>query len=183
MGVYAMRPASGGDAEQIAELVRARALWLRDRDDPDWRDFHDHAEVYAGQAGDPDMPVWALTAADGRVVGVTTMLEECPPFLFTENERAEPSIFLATTITHPDFAGQRLGCLIAWLTLDHAHRTGRAWVRRGTGPHPGLVRYYTDVQGWTLLRTVERKGATVYGFQRRAQPQPQLADMVVAAPD
>lgn len=48
---------------------------------------------------------------------------------------------------------------------------GDSGLRRGTGPYPDLVRYYSQVQGWTLLRTVDRKGATVYGFQRRAEPQ------------
>lgn len=169
-GPYAMRPANSGDVDQITALVRARALWLRDRGDANWQDFHDHAEVYAAQAADPDVPVWALARDDGRVLGITSLYTECPPFLFTEEERAEPSIFLATTVTDPEFAGQRLGCLIAWWVLDHAYRNGRTWVRRGTGPYPGLVRYYTDVQGWTLLRTVERKGMTAYGFQRRAEP-------------
>lgn len=175
--MYAMRPATTHDAEPIAALVRSRALWLRDRGDADWREFHDHAGVYAAQAADPDVPVWALIGHNG-VLGVTSLYTECPPFLFTEDERAELSIFLATTVTDPAYAGRRLGCLIAWWTLDHAHHTGRTWVRRGTGPYPGLVRYYTDVQGWTLLRTVERKGATVHAFQRHAESQPGLADQI-----
>ena len=176
--MYTMRPASAADEDPIAALVRSRARWLHDRGDTDWRGFHDHADIYASQTADPDVPVWALTGDDGRVLGVTSLYAECPAFLFTEAERAEPSIFLATTVTDPAYAGQRLGCLIAWWTLDHAHQAGRTWVRRGTGPYPGLVRYYTDVQGWSLLRTVERKGTTVHGFQRRAEPQPTLAGLI-----
>jgi len=181
--MYAMRPATAADTDSIAALIRARAQWLRDRGDAGWQNFHDHAAVYAAQAADPDVPVWALTGADDRVLGITSLYTECPPFLFTEDELAEPSIFLATTVTDPAYAGQRLGCLIAWWTLDHAHHTGRTWVRRGTGPYPGLVRYYTDVQGWNLLRTVERKGTTVYGFQRRAEPQPGIAGQIVTGSD
>lgn len=101
-GVYAIRPATEGDVDQIAKIVYARALWLRDRGDADWEGFHHHAPVYTMQAADPEVPVWALTRDDGRAVGVITILDECPPFLFTEDERAEPSIFLATTVTDPD---------------------------------------------------------------------------------
>lgn len=69
--MYAMRPATTHDAEPIAALVRSRALWLRDRGDADWREFHDHAGVYAAQAADPDVPVWALIGDNG-VLGVTS---------------------------------------------------------------------------------------------------------------
>ncbi|MET3425738.1 hypothetical protein BJ973_004950 [Actinoplanes tereljensis] len=75
---------------------------------------------------------------------------------------------MATTVTHPDYAGQRIGCQLAWWVLDHAARCGRHWVRRGT-TEPGLVRYYRDIQGWTVVRVKERDGYTVTGLARAAQ--------------
>jgi hypothetical protein len=50
---------------------------------------------------------------------------------------------------------------------------GRAWVRRGT-TEPGLVRYYRDVQGWSVVREKERDGFLVTGLARRAELQPGL---------
>ena len=46
-------------------------------------------------------------------------------------------------------------------------------MRRGTF-EPGLVRYYTQVQGWQIVREKERSGVTVVGLSRRAELQPDL---------
>jgi hypothetical protein len=94
--------------------------------------------------------------------------------------RGEPQ-FLATTVTDPAFAGPGLGCLIAWWALDHAAHRNMAWVRRGTGPYPGLVHYYTHVQGWHLIRAVERDGVTAYALARRAERQPGLSSIFATA--
>ena len=73
-------------------------------------------------------------------------------------------------MTDPGFSGQRLGALMAWSVLDLAARTGRQWVRRST-TEAALVRYYRDVQGWQVVREMERKGFLVTGMARRAEPQ------------
>ncbi|HEY1699076.1 MAG TPA: GNAT family N-acetyltransferase [Trebonia sp.] len=133
-----------------------------------------------GQAADPAFPAWVLTReGDGAVVGCTSVFEESPPWFWTEEERAEPAFFLATTVTDPAYAGQRIGALIAWTLLGHAARTGRAWVRRGT-TEPGLVRYYRDVQGWSVIREKERDGFLVTGLARRAELQPGLPARVAS---
>lgn len=76
-------------------------------------------------------------------------------------------------MTDPGLAGQRVGALMAWSVLDLASRTGRDWVRRGTS-EAGLVRYYRDVQGWTVVRERERRGTVFTAMARRAEPQPGL---------
>jgi hypothetical protein len=150
-------------------MIRARSAWMRERGIPDWETS---ADELAAQAEEAASPVWVLTRA-GQVVGCTSLYDQSPAWFWTEQERAEPAIFMATTVTHPDYAGQRLGCRLAWWVLDHAARTGRTWVRRGT-IEPGLVRYYTDVQGWHVVRTKERDGLTVVGFTRQARLMPDL---------
>jgi hypothetical protein len=80
---------------------------------------------------------------------------------------------MASTVIHPYHAGQRLGCQLAWWVLDHAARTGRIWVRRGT-IEPDLVRYYRDVQGWQVIRQIDRDGCAVFGLARRAALIPTL---------
>jgi GNAT superfamily N-acetyltransferase len=78
-----------------------------------------------------------------------------PRLAWTEQEQAEPAVFLQSTVTHPDLAGQGIGVIIAFWALDHAARHGRRWVRRGVltlGPaNRGLVRYYRW-QGWRAVR-------------------------------
>jgi hypothetical protein len=102
------------------------------------------------------------------VIGCTTLFDQSPAWFWTERERVEPAFFMATTVTDPKYAGQQLGCHLAWWVLDYAARTGRAWVRRGT-TEEALVRYYRDTQGWTVVRVKERGGATVTGLSRRAE--------------
>lgn len=164
-----MRPATVGDQLPVADLIRARSTWLRERGLPDWDASVDDL---AAQAANPDIPMWVLTTGDGEVIGCTTLFEESPAWFWTQQERAEPAIFMATTVTHPRFAGQRLGCHLAWWVLDHAARTGRTWVRRGT-IEPALVRYYRDVQGWQVVRERHRDGVTVTGVARRAAYAPE----------
>jgi hypothetical protein len=159
-----MRPAGPHDREPIAHMIHARSSWLRQRGLPGWDDA---AEGLAAQAADPGFPAWVLTDHD-KVIGCTSLFDESPAWFWTEAERAEPAIFMATTVTDPGYSGQKIGCHLAWWVLDHAARTGRAWVRRGT-TEPALVRYYRDTQGWHVVREKQRDGFAVTGLTRRAQ--------------
>jgi predicted N-acetyltransferase YhbS len=164
-----MRPGRPDDQEPIVRMIHARSAWLRERGMPDWDAA---ADGLAAQAAHPDIPVWALTD-NGEVIGCTSLFDESPAWFWTEAERSEPAVFMATTVTHPRYAGQRLGCQLAWWVLDHAARTGRTWVRRGT-TELGLARYYRDVQGWHVIREKQRDGFTVTGLARRAEFLPNL---------
>jgi len=173
-----MRPATAADRPAIEALIRARAEWLGGRGLPDWEGLDAKAPTYAAHAG-TRVPVWAAIGEDtGRIAGVMGILDETPRFLWPdEAERNRPAVFLATAFTDPAYYGRRIGRLMACWALDHAHRLGRLWVRRGTGPYPRLVAYYTREQGWTLVSTVKRHGMDVHGFARRAEPQPHLPEL------
>ncbi|MFB9831808.1 GNAT family N-acetyltransferase [Actinoallomurus acaciae] len=166
-----MRRTTAGDEQAVATMTRARADWLEARglEGDGWRRF---APDHGRQATDPDVPMWALVR-DGRIVGTTCLFESSPAWFWTPEECAQPAYFVASTVTDPAFAGQGMGHLMLRWVLDHAARTGREWVRRGT-IEPGLVRYYTQVQGWRVVREVERSGVTVVGLSRRAELQPDL---------
>jgi GNAT superfamily N-acetyltransferase len=166
-----MRRASVDDEDAVVAMTRARADWLEARglEGEGWRDF---APEYGKQAANPDIPMWALVR-DGRIVGTTCLYEESPAWFWTPEECAQPAYFVASAVTDPEFAGQGMGHLMLRWVLDHAARTGREWVRRGT-IEPGLVRYYTQVQGWKVVREKERSGVTVVGLSRRAEIQPDL---------
>lgn len=164
-----MRSARATDQDSVGHMIRARSVWLRERGLPGWDDA---ADGLAAQAAEPGFPMWVLTDKD-RVIGCTSLFDESPAWFWTEAERAEPAIFMATTVTDPAYAGRRIGCQLAWWVLDHAARTGRQWVRRGT-TEAALVRYYRDVQGWQVVREEIRDGFTVTGLARKAQLMPDL---------
>lgn len=104
-----------------------------------------------------------------------------PGLGWTEQEQAEPAVFLQSTVTDPAHPG--LGMLIAFWALDHAARQGEHWVRRGVltdgdGGNLGLVRYYHR-QGWRVVRAIRhprKDGITVWSMSRPAERQPWLAN-------
>jgi hypothetical protein len=172
--MFTFRRATADDEKPVADMIVARSAWMRQTGVAGWEGWEAPAPALAGQATDPAFPVWVLTReGDGAVVGCTSVFDESPPWFWTEEERAKPAFFLASTVTDPACAGQRTGALIAWAMLDHAARTNREWVRRGT-TEPGLVRYYRDVQGWDVVREKERDGFMVTGLARRAELRPAL---------
>ncbi|POM24056.1 hypothetical protein BTM25_26830 [Actinomadura rubteroloni] len=166
---YLMRPARPDDEDPVAAMIHARAAWMDARGLDGWRDWADAAERLAAQVGDPSVPVWALIrTADDRVAGITSVYTDTPSWGWTDAERAESAVFLATTVTDPALRGDRPGHRIAAWALDHAARNGQTWVRRGCFG-TGLLRYYRDVQGWTLIRTVQRHGKPTHLLARRTE--------------
>lgn len=171
--MYRMREATGDDSPAIAEMIRERSAWLNSRELGHCAS--ESITEFARQAGDPAFPVWVLEHASGRVDGCTSAFDEraLPAWGFTEAERAEPSLFLASSFTRPN--PHRLGRLIARWALDRAARRGQRWVRRGTVDAP-LAAYYEQDQGWTPVRVAERvqddELVKVYLFQRPSERLP-----------
>lgn len=177
--MFVIRRATAVDREAVEQLTLARAAWMAERGVRGARGWERFAEESGRQAADPDLPVWVITTDAGRVVGRTTLGEQTPLWGWTEQERAEPAYFLNTTVTHPEFAGRRVGSLLAWWAVDRAAGTGRRWVRRAVGPDPGLLRYYCDVQGWRIVHRTERHGEDAYMLGRAAEPLPDLAHSLI----
>lgn len=157
-----IRPACTYDYDGVENMVAQRVRWMVDRG---MRAHPEVATVMAGQAAEDDTPMWVLIDND-RVVGCTSTYTDSPEWGFTENERAIPALFLASTWTLP--TDRRLGWVLAQWALDHAARTEREIVRRGTFA-PNLVRYYTKVQGWSVVRQVERRDKTCTFLSRPAE--------------
>lgn len=170
--MYRIRPAVPDDTKPVADMIRARAEWMKRRGLRGADGWYERSEVIASTPNTPENQRWVLVDAADTVLGCTSLASECPPFLWTDDERAEPSVFLHTTVTDPAYAGQRLGCRIVTWALGHAAEHGAVWVRRGTGPDPGLIAYYRDAQGFEVVRSVERHGVAAWGLQRRTAHQP-----------
>jgi hypothetical protein len=171
--MFVLRRATADDQKPVAAMILARSAWMRQNGVSGWDGWESSAAVLAAQAADPAFPVWVLAGESG-IMGCTSLYEESPPWFWSEAERAETAFYLATTVTHPALAGQRIGAQVAWSVLDLAARTGRKWVRRGA-TEPGLIRYYRDVQDWNVVRTVNHEGVVFTGLARLAEPQPGLS--------
>ena len=177
-----MRLGREADRPAAAEMIRSRAVWMRDHGQR-WKSWYERADLLADQIGTGRWPVFVLTK-DHRLVGMTTATFTLPHLGWAEDEIAEPSVFLQTTVTDPSFAGANLGVMIAYWALDYAATNGKRWTRRGVltigEDNLGLVRYYRW-QGWRVVRAVphpRKTGVTVWSLQRLAAPQPELRELV-----
>lgn len=167
-----IRPAVADDAEGIEHMVAQRVRWLEERG---VEVSSRAAAAMAEQAGDAETPNWVLLDDDGTVVGCTTTYTESPAWAFTEEEQDLSALFLASTWTTPN--ERRLGWIVARWALDHAAQSGHREVRRGTFA-PELVRYYSHVQGWSVLREVERRGRVCTFLTRSAEVRPDLDNLL-----
>lgn len=158
-----MRPSCAADRDQVRELILARCAWLEERGLPSWRPSLDDL---VEQCDNPGGEVWALEM-DGRIVGRTTVLEGGSPIGWTDAERAEPALYLYTTVTAPSLRHMKLGTLIALWAVDRTARLGAAWVRRGCLASE-LARYYQS-QGFVLVREVEYQTHRIHLLARRAE--------------
>ncbi|GAA1315669.1 hypothetical protein [Saccharothrix xinjiangensis] len=185
---YLIRQGRTADRDEVADMIRARAAWMRDRGYRRWTGWDRNAEELAVQLGDPRWPTWVLCDAEDGTVGITTAAQDTPLLGWSEHERAESAVFLQSTVTDPRHAGRGLGILIAFWALDHAARQGRDWVRRGVltigEDNRGLLRYYRS-QGWRVVRAgahPRRREVTVWSLQRPAERQPNLDGVVIRQP-
>lgn len=143
-------------------MIHARCDWLEQRGLPSLRQSVD---ALAEQCGDGT--VWVLTTTGGDVVGCTTVLDHGPARDWNEAERAEPALYLFSTVTHPDYLALKPGTLIAHWAVNRAARQGKHWVRRGCLDLE-LRRYYSE-QGFFLVREIEVRLGTLYVMARRAE--------------
>jgi GNAT superfamily N-acetyltransferase len=160
-----MRPATADDRDTIERLVAARFDWMAVQGHTPWPETPGDVADKAGRA-----PMWCLV--DGcELCGLTILVDRLGTAAWTETERQEPSLLLASTITDPVRAGQQLGARIAWWAVDRAARLGYAWVRLVTS-EPALADYYRR-QGFDLVRERTFRGKPVYALQRPAQLLPE----------
>lgn len=176
--MFTMRRATTTDRAAVERMMLARTRWMREAGLQDADAWEQAAPELAAQACQVPGRAWVLLDGD-RVAGCTSAYDETPPLGWTESERAESALFLATTVTDPAYRHLRPGRVIALWMLDHAARTGIAWVRRGT-TEDRLLRYYRDVQGWELRHSVPVGDRTVHMLGRRAEPVPCLPELMAA---
>ncbi|MFI1976990.1 GNAT family N-acetyltransferase [Streptomyces wedmorensis] len=141
---------------------------MRERKLEDWEGWSSSAGLMAARAARPRSPAWVLEHDGGAVVGCTIVSDRPLDEGWTDPERDEAALYLNTTVTDPAWRRHRPGALLAAWTLHRAATRGKSWVRRGCA-NDGLLRYYRDVQGFTLVRTVRGEHAVTHLLARQAK--------------
>ncbi|AXI76899.1 GNAT family N-acetyltransferase [Peterkaempfera bronchialis] len=174
--MFQLRRATADGRGPVEAMMPARARWMADNGLADAEAWRRSAPELAAQACEEPTYMWVLLDGE-RIAGCTSAYDETAPTGWIRQERAESAVFLATTVTGPDYRRFRPGRLIALWALDHAARMGVEWVRRGT-TKDGLVRYYRDVQGWERRYSVPVGERTVHMLGRRAERVPELPQLM-----
>ncbi|WP_018569187.1 GNAT family N-acetyltransferase [Streptomyces sp. PsTaAH-124] len=101
----------------------------------------------------------------GRTAGTITVTPEAEEGLWSEEELAEPSMFVNKLTISRDYAGQNLGGRLLDWAGDRAYRAGARWLRLDAWTtNERLQRYYLD-QGFQYVTTI-REGGAVNGGPR-----------------
>lgn len=131
---------------------------------PSWRPS---VEDLVSQCDNPYGDVWVLELDGSQIVGRTTLQEQAPPWGWTEAERAEPALYMTTSVTDPVFREMKPGTLMAWWAVDRAAQVGARWVRRDC-LFPELAKYYLT-QGYDLVREAEHSRHRLFMMARAAE--------------
>jgi predicted N-acetyltransferase YhbS len=159
-----MRLATSDDRPQVARMIEARCTWLEHNGLESWRPAIDDLVSACDNTHDD---LWVLEDDEHGVVGQMLVQDVGPPFGWTEQERAEPALYLSGSVTDPALRERKLGSLMAWWAVDRAARLDIPWVRRHC--HFPQVARYNLTQGFELVREEQRTNARVYVMARRAE--------------
>ncbi|MFD3498594.1 GNAT family N-acetyltransferase [Streptomyces sp. NPDC058678] len=154
-------PAEPHDVTKLLVFRQEAAAWLRDMGSDQWSRPYPADKLLATiEAG----TVFMLR--DGHTTAATiTLTPQAEENLWTDDELAEPSMFVNKLTVAREYAGQNLGGRLLDWASDRAHRAGARWVRLDAWTtNEGLQRYYLN-QGFTHVRTV-REGVAVNGGPR-----------------
>ncbi|MFC0844383.1 GNAT family N-acetyltransferase [Streptomyces noboritoensis] len=162
MDHFRIRRGALEDQEPVAEFTARRFNWMRENGFAAWPQTPEEVASRAAMAACP----FYVLERNGKVVGCTILLDKPGTAVFTEAEREESCYVLTSSVTDPQYRGQRLGERIAGWALEKAACDARVWVRRVTTE--GRLADYYKTQGFDVLRVVERNGHPVWGMQRRA---------------
>jgi GNAT superfamily N-acetyltransferase len=152
------------EPHDLAKLLSFReeaAAWLRELGSDQWSRPYPADKLLATiEAG----TVFMLR--DGHTTaGTITLTADAEEGLWTEDELAEPSMFVNKLTVAREYAGKNLGGRLLDWAGNRAHCAGARWLRLDAWTTNEALQQYYLVQGFTHVRTV-REGAAVNGGPR-----------------
>ncbi|MFC9243294.1 GNAT family N-acetyltransferase [Streptomyces sp. NPDC057136] len=166
-------PARPDDVSKLIAFREEAAAWLSRLGSDQWqRPYPADRLAAAIEAGSVFMVM------DGDLTAATiTLSPEAEEGLWTDEELAEPSIFITKLTVARTHAGQDLGGRVLNWACDRAYRGGATWLRLDAWTTNEPLQLYYLQQGFEHVRTVRAGGAVnggprVSGWlaQRRTAP-------------
>ncbi|MEV7146707.1 GNAT family N-acetyltransferase [Streptomyces sp. NPDC093084] len=154
-------PAEPRDVTTLLAFRKDAAAWLRALGTDQWSRPYPADKLLATiEAGSVFM------LRDGPTTAATiTLTPDAEVGLWSDEELAEPSLFVNKLTVDRDYAGQNLGGRLLDWAGDRARRAGAEWIRLDAWTaNENLQRYYLG-HGFTHVRTV-REGVAVNGGPR-----------------
>ncbi|MGI5511912.1 GNAT family N-acetyltransferase [Streptomyces sp. CA-106131] len=167
--------ATPADLDQLLAFRVEAATWISKLGSDQWSRSYPAERLLATIEGGT---VFMLRDG-GRTAGTITLTPEAEEGLWSDEELAEPSIFVNKLTISRDYARQNLGGRLLDWAGERAYRAGAQWLRLDAWTtNERLQRYYLD-QGFQYVRTI-LEGNAVNGGPRvsgwLAQRPPRLAD-------
>ncbi|MFF4208678.1 GNAT family N-acetyltransferase [Streptomyces sp. NPDC001796] len=167
--------ATPADLEQLLTFRTEAASWISKLGSDQWRRPYPADRLLATIE---DGTVFMLRDGE-RTAGTITLTPDAEEGLWSEEELAEPSMFVNKLTISRDYAGRNLGGRLLDWAGDRAYRAAAKWLRLDAWTtNERLQRYYLD-QGFQYVRTV-LEGTAVNGGPRvsgwLAQRPARLAD-------
>ncbi|MBO7938919.1 GNAT family N-acetyltransferase [Streptomyces sp. S9] len=149
------------DLGKLLAFRQEAATWLRGLGSDQWSRPYPADKLLATiEAG----TVFMLR--DGHTTAATiTLTPEAEGGLWTDDELAEPSMFINKLTVARDYAGQNLGGRLLDWAGARAYRAGARWVRLDAWTTNEALQQYYLQQGFTHVRTVS-EGVAVNGGPR-----------------
>lgn len=168
---YRIRRATVEDSADIWALLKETISWLRTLGTDQWSNW----QSWEGQNGKVTRAiaagsVWLLH--DGRRLAATVTIEPYgDPDFWTEQERAEPALYISKLAVRRAYAGRGLGALLLNWARDRTYRSDADWARLDVNRGNERLRAYYLAYGWQHLRDVDRPGRQSGAlFQLRGAP-------------
>jgi GNAT superfamily N-acetyltransferase len=155
---------SSAQPDDVAKLLAFReeaAAWLRQLGSDQWQRPYPADRLLAAIEAES---VFMVT--DGDATAATITLDaQAEAGLWTEQELAEPSLFITKLTVARSHSGRNLGGRLLDWAGDRGYRAGAEWLRLDAWTtNEALQRYYLQ-EGFSHVRTV-RKGVAVNGGPR-----------------
>ncbi|MGI5136554.1 MULTISPECIES: GNAT family N-acetyltransferase [unclassified Streptomyces] len=153
--------ATPADLDRLLDFRKEAATWIGKLGNDQWRRPYPADRLLATiEAG----TVFMLRDGE-RTAATITLTSEAEEGLWSDEELAEPSMFINKLTVSRDYAGQNLGGRLLDWAGDRAYRASAKWLRLDAWTtNERLQRYYLE-QGFQYVRTV-LEGTAVNGGPR-----------------
>ncbi|MFJ3817775.1 GNAT family N-acetyltransferase [Streptomyces sp. NPDC090056] len=162
-----IRPAAENELGTITALWEQAAEWLNSRGIDQWQYAPREARIAAGIAAGE-----CYLVEDGDVAVATITLDRFADSDFwTEEEAAQPALYVHRMVVRRDVSGGELGSAMLDWASEQAKAAGLKWLRLDAWRDNNALQEYYLGRGFEHVRTVEAEGRSSGALFQRAAGQ------------